>query len=1735
MIKLTGYTFSEKIYESQESIVYRGVRKEDSLPVIIKILNQEFPSEELLFSFKREYEMAKKVSGEDTLLVYDLVKYNNSLGIVMEDIDGITLSDVIHSLVISLAEKLTLSIKIADILSLIHSKNIIHKNINPSNIIWNRNTNRLEIIDFGLAVELKREMTHKMDQGMLEGTPSYSSPEQTGKINQPIDNRSDLYSLGVTLYELFTGQLPFASTDDDEIIYGHIAKKPEPPHLIKKNIPEMISIILLKLLAKDPEERYQKASGVKKDLEVCLESVLFDNSIIPFDVGKYDLSDQLKIPNKLYGRQDALETLNNSFNDVTNGNSAIVLIEGNSGYGKTSLVQEFSKTVAFRKGLFVSGKFDPLARNIPLHGILQALHDLIQWLLSLPENEIAFWKKNILSTVAPNASILTEILPELEKVIGAQPPVIELSPIEAHNRFLIILSDFISLFASTETPLVIFFDDLQWCDSTSLNLLKYIADKSKPSSILFIGAYRKNDLGIKHPLISAIEGLEKKPFSLQTLALQPLEITDIDQMVADTFHRSPPDEETLSLANLIYQKTGGSPFFIHQLLETLFELGFFELKEGKWIWDINQIRNTPISDNVSDLLSQKINEVNTGAIDILKIASCIGVQFDLEILSLVSKRKPAEIGTLLWPVIKNEIIYPLDKNYKMMHLEDKKASLSSVHFRFAFQHNRIQQLIYFQIPEQDRQLIHLKIGKELAKSIKNREDPDFMYNVVNHMNKGRMHITDFSERKALCELNTNVATKAMKSTIFSMASKYLTVAESLLTKEEWLQQPMKWYHVLYNLSEALFLSSELIKAEEICNKLFNLSDKPLDQAKVHCLKARILEFQGQIPETINEIRKGLQLFGVTLPHDPEEIERRIGEEMIKLEKIINTDDMIEKLTDLPLLEDEDKKITMELLFTVIAPALQFNPALYVLTSLMMFDISQKYGVTSFSCKSFVDVGINHSPEFKDFTIGYQLGHAAFRLINRLKAESMKPAAYFSFTFVSYRNKYYKEALQYFDMTYSTGIQFGDLQHAAYALVHKMHLNMQVGKKLSECREEALENIRFLNEIKTEMPLLLANLIYYFIKKYSSIELINNDDEYISKIHVVKNTAFLWRFYEYNTMYHYIHNDWEEAKKWSQLSDEFLYASLSDFPGPEHFMLKGLLIIKSWDSYSEKEKLVNIKTINDLLNNLENSATLCPSNFAHKFHFLSAEVAIFKKSTQEEILDHYNKALDSLIQDDFIHIRGLIYESLASFWQSLDNEMIAKAYLREAHHLFKKWGALKKVNMMEEKHPYLKPSSLKPVFISSQTHSISHSISNNTIDEVASITKAVQTISADIRIDKLMYTLLSLILENTGARQGALLLVNEEDKQLYVEAEKKSFNEEIEVMQSIHYRKSTSLCPEIIQYVARSLEKMLLGNACKEGVFKSNAHIQESQIKSILSTPILSRNKLVGVIYLEHDLAEDFFTKDKTQILKLLSSQAAISIENAKLYQSLEKKVHERTVQLNQANEKLRLLSLQDPLTTLHNRRYISEFVSEMSMNFITRKKQLQKDVEKRDLSITKKVLGVYMIDIDHFNKINDTYGLHAGDKVLINLSRLLKKQIRADDYIVRWGGEEFLIILNGTNPDFLDAFPQKVLKAVESNSIKISEDNAVNITCSIGYSMMPIHVLTPDLLNLEEVINISDVALSMAKENGRNRAVRIHVHPNIVPNLECREYLQKMSKNEPINNDFVEVITENTSTKNNQN
>jgi serine/threonine protein kinase len=866
--------------------LYKGLRDADALPVVLKILNQEYPSEVSLSYFRREFEIARKASGEGTLRIYDLVRYKNTLAIVMEDIAGIPLSQILQSKTLRLPEKLSLAIKITQALSRIHAKKIIHKDINPTNILWNRVEDRVGIIDFGIAAELKREDTH----GVLEGTPDYIAPEQTGRINRPVDRRADLYSLGVTLYELFTGQLPFTGNDESEIIYSHIARQPEPPHQLDTNIPEMISNILLKLLAKDAEDRYQMASGLTKDLELCLDNLLLNNDIVPFEIARFDISDQLSIPEKLYGRQDELERLTVLFNDAAEGASSVVMIEGLPGIGKSSLVHEFSKIVALRKGLFIFGRFDKQEQNRPLSALLQALHGLIHWLLSLPESQLQLWRQRILETVPQEAAILTELLPDLEKVIGVQPPVLELNPIEAQNRILIVFSDFIRLFATNESPLVIFMDDLHLCDNTSLALMKYMVGSGRSSHILFIGAYRQNDLPPGHPFLRVLEAIIEKIPTIQTITLQPLELPDVDQMLADTFHRL-PDEETLHLSSLVYQKTGGTPYFIHQLLESLLDLGCFTLshEQNSWKWDLSRIESVKISDNVIDLLSKRIDELTSSAIEMLKIASCIGDQFNLGQLSTLCELPATEVGRILWPVVEKEIISPLDQNYKLLRLVNNDSSLSSISVGFTFQHSRIQQLIYSRIPEAERNAIHLKIGWEYALHVDNLEESEFLFNVVNHTNKGRDLVEEFNERIVLRDLNMIVGTRAMKSTTFSTAAEYFRVAESLLTPGEWGEDPDAWHRTLYNLGEALFLSGELQQAEETCKKMYPLSADSIDRAKVHNLRARIFEFQGRIPETIEEIRQGLNELGTVLPQEDEDIGRGIGQGVTYRHHLIRSD------------------------------------------------------------------------------------------------------------------------------------------------------------------------------------------------------------------------------------------------------------------------------------------------------------------------------------------------------------------------------------------------------------------------------------------------------------------------------------------------------------------------------------------------------------------------------------------------------------------------------------------------------------------------------------------------------------------------------------------------------------------------------------------------------------------------------------------------------------------------------
>ena len=786
-----------------------------------------------------------------------------------------------------------------------------------------------------------------------------------------------------------------------------------------------------------------------------------------------------------------------------------------------------------------------------------------------------------------------------------------------------------------------------------------------------------------------------------------------------------------------------------------------------------------------------------------------------------------------------------------------------------------------------------------------------------------------------------------------------------------------------------------------------------------------MKFQARFPDAIEEIRRGLNLFGIVLPRDQGEIQTGIGEGIMKMQQGFARVP-IDEIVNLPVMTDRNRILAMELLFQVIPPALQMNPALYLLSALLMLNQTLEIGTTPVSCKCLCDCGIIQAATLGDFARGYRLGQASFALISKFKAEALKPAVYFGFTFVSALCTHFQESLDYYDLSYKLGLETGDLQHAAYAISHRLHLHMHVGTNLAECLRDSDQAFAFIERVKAFMPHLLTRIIRHFIVKLRSdpdqdgtVDFPGQDQMLVAEIEALKNVSFIQRFAHYNALFYYIHRDLEGSERWSRIAEGLMFAAQTDFPVPDHYMIQSLILIKKWDLLTGEEQDQGRKSIPATLEKLKKWADSCPGNFAHKHLFLSAEWAALQGEPLERIMDFYQQALESMGEQEFVQMRALINEARADFWLKRGDEIIASAYLREACFRYRSWGALRKVRMMEKEYPQLIGSgdgsrSEDGTF---HSHGGSRSHISGSLD-ITSVLKSTQSINSEIKIDRLLEHLMAILVENTGAQQGSLLLVNASDNELYLEAEKRAGCEEIEVLQSRPYLESLRLSPEIVRYVQHSRESIVLGNACKEGEFIQSCYVREQRIRSVLCAPVIYQNRLKGIVYLENNLTEGVFTEERLEVVRILSSQASISIDNARLYENLEEKVRERTVQLKEANDRLKELSLLDPLTDLHNRRYIQEFVSEISLNFIKNKLRLVNSEEMRDMSLKNKVMGVFLIDLDYFKDVNDTYGHAAGDKVLVSIARILKKMIRADDFVVRWGGEEFLIILNNTNPEF---------------------------------------------------------------------------------------------------------------------
>ena len=1164
MISLAGYQINNEIHKSNRTIVFRGTRLSDNCPVVIKYLSKEYPTSKELSDFTYEYKIMNKLSGEGIIKPYDIVKYGNSLAIIMEDIGGESIADAMKSTKLSITEKMLLSIQMTDSLLQVHKQNIIHKDVNPSNFIWNRKTNQVKIIDFGISTELASEDFQYTNTMNPDGTLEYMSPEQTGRINKPVDYRTDFYSLGITLYELFSGKLPFAGEDESEMVYYHIAKTPAPLYLVSPEIPKCLSDIVMKLISKSAEERYQSASGIKKDLEHCYQSLKSGTEISNFVPGKDDIIERFESPYKLFGREEEIEILVKKFEDASKGNCELVLVGGYPGIGKSSLINEIRKPITFRKGRFIYGKCEQRKCNTPYYGLRQAFQELVRQLLTEPQSSLDTWKQRLMDALGENGQLITDIIPDLEQIIGLQPHATELNPVESQNRIQMVFLEFIKVFAQKEHPLIIFLDDLQWCDAATINLIYYIFSMDTLQYALFVCAYRDNELQAGYRISQLFEKLRELN-SCTELFLKPLDFTAVNDLVSETLH-SPPDA-TKPLTELIIKKTNGNPFFTIKMLKSLYLQKAFTFipEKGQWSFDLEKVRNAEISDNLIDLIIKGLESLSERTVNTLKLAACIGNQFDFRTLLLVKNDPESLLNKDLWTAINKEIIIPLDNNYRLI------GSLSAemykdVPIRFSFTHERVRQAVYSLITDNDRAKMHLSIGYIYLKLFQKEKRTDLLYDLVNHLNIGRELIQNIKELIELSDLNIMAGSKAKKSTAFAAAENYFAIAQSLLSDELWAKTPRKYFKLLIDRANVALLSGNLTLSENLCIRLLDKAQSNIDKASISIIRVQIFEYQGKHKEAIDEVRRSLRLFDIHLPDNDQEIVQKIHKGIFKLKSYLKRI-TIDGLKNLPEMKDPEKIIIMQMVFQMVPAAYQSNPQLFVLISLMMFELTCEYGVSPLSCKCFTDCAIILG-SLGEYETGYKLAEAAFSLLNRLKAEAFRASVCYGFTFTSYTRAHYSESLNYYDMAYHKGLETGDIHHASFALADKLLLLLYTGKNLNECMQETEDAVTYLNKINISLPQLLAQMIHYMIRKFQSVHdkkeeknFLRKDEEIITTLKSTNNLGFLCRFYILNAYMNIIFGKMDDAEKWNNMAQEVIRSTglVQDYSVPDHYMFQGLIL------------------------------------------------------------------------------------------------------------------------------------------------------------------------------------------------------------------------------------------------------------------------------------------------------------------------------------------------------------------------------------------------------------------------------------------------------------------------------------------------------------------------------------------------------------------------------------------------
>ncbi len=1452
------------------------MRLRDNKPVFIKTLSVDNPANSDLKRFQHDYEIGSSLDHENILSYLDLVPCAGGFAIITEDFSFQALGFLLKQNAFSFESFFSFAKQVAGALDCIHRQKIIHSDINPSSILFNPSKNLTKIVDFSLAYQLNWEIDFESSPYDISGSLSFISPEQTGRINRPVDIRSDFYSLGVTFYYLLTGKLPFEQSDPAGLIHAHIAQYPVTPAKLNDSIPDALSDVVMKLMSKDVEDRYQSASGLIVDLERIENCYKSSARIAAFELAEYDHSPRLRLSNKIYGRDANLAEVVNAFETLDQNKIHIHFISGAPGIGKTQFLRELRRILSLRRARIISGNYESHRSGVPFLGIIQALRRGIKTILTEPDQNLEIWRRRFLNALGKNVQAVSDLIPEIIPVVGKENVPDQSDHEESKNRFSFALLELVKTLCQHSAPLVLIIDNLHLADAASFRLLEIILTDSSLSHLMFVTAYGSESSGSGKGVEEFIGKLGNENSTVHHTSLEGLTVRQISDFVNDSFRCG--FEKAHGLAAVITPKTAGNPHYIARFLMQMYQENRIVWKvdnNGKqaWNFDLNAISKQGATDNVIDFLESKLADLDQDDKKMLAAASGVGMDFTIDTLSELLDRKEKELSRALNHLVREGILLAIDpgaENYGMS-------------YRFA--HPRLKTAVDVFEDEKSRQQIHYKIGKHLWKCHYGSFNAESLFQTLQHLNEGQALITSKEELSRLMRLNFQAGVKAKQANVHESAVVFFEIGIALFGRLDSTVENEMLFSLQIELADAYYMLGFFEKMERIIESLNERELTPQRKVLVSELQINAFMARNMMAQALDLSLESLKEIGFSFPANPGKT--RLAKELLHTRWALARVNL-KDLKSLPEIKDRHKILVLRLVRKSLMPAYVANPNLFVLIILKMMRQTLKWGVSE-ECIFFSYYGSIVCGVHQDFDLGYRFGSLGIQMNHRFpNCKNRAPNTHVFEVLVRFWKEPLKNSMPGLLEAYKQGVETGNMEIAVNSLYSYSMAAFWGAEFLEDVEKNIEKHFQRIRRHQHKAAILICSfqrqMVLNLLGKSGDPCKLDNpcfrEEEVVAKYNTTNDINGLSHYYACKVFLCYLFGRYNDViysvkrfKPRIEKSVGFLTHVLINF----YYALSVLATLKT---QPEKEKKSFIKELKSILALFKKMSSACPINYLNKYYLIKAELS--RVRVAGDAPDLYRLAIDLSGESGLVHEQAIANERFAGYWAQRNEPKIAELFLVEAHSLYSRWGALAKTNELEQAWPEFLKQETGIYATKLNTPDFPQLTSTRQLDFQA-ILEAIRKVSGEIITKRLLSNILKLVMEHSGAETG--FLITKKDKELVIEEAATSRKDGIEsVFEPISNSGKTRFCEAIASFVFRSNETILFDNASRHSPFASDDYIKRNQIKSLLCVPFQLRNYTYGVIYLENNLSESVFTRNREEFVRTILAQASVSMENASLYE-----------------------------------------------------------------------------------------------------------------------------------------------------------------------------------------------------------------------------------------------------------